>query len=54
MSKKISIVPLKEKEICDMCGEIRKLYRVNIDKDYQEHWCDECIKEEESLFKNEG
>lgn len=45
-SKSISTKGLK---ICDMCGEVRKLCVVNIDKDSREHWCGECINEEESF-----
>ncbi len=45
-SKSISTKGL---EICDMCGEVRKLYKVNIDKDYQEKWCEKCVKEEEDI-----
>lgn len=42
------------KQKCDMCGEVRKLYVVNIDKDYKEKWCDDCIKEEENFGNNQN
>lgn len=40
-SKSISTKGL---EICDMCGEVRKLYIVNMDKDYKEKWCEQCME----------
>ena len=37
---------------CDGCGKVRYVYKVRIDKGVTEHWCQECIDDEEQFSRN--
>ena len=40
-----------KKQKCDVCGKLTKCYIVRITKEDKEWWCEECITEEENIFK---